>query len=80
MQAELQKYYENRFALMSQPGWQDLMEDVKTMFDAYNRIDTADSFEDFNKRKGQVDILLWLLSLKEVSERAYEDLQNEETV
>jgi hypothetical protein len=52
------------------------MEDAKTMFDVYNRIDTADSFEEFHKRKGQVDILQWLLSLKEVSERSWEDLQS----
>ena len=62
--------------MFAQPGWADLMEDAKTMFDVYNRIDTADSFEEFHKRKGQVDILQWLLSLKEVSERSWEDLQD----
>jgi hypothetical protein len=80
LQQELEKYYEKRFSLFTQPGWADLMEDAKTMFDVYNRIDTADSFEEFHKRKGQVDILQWLLSLKEVSERSWEDLQDEEIV
>lgn len=65
---------------MANPGWADLMEDAKNMFDVYNRIDTAESFEEFHKRKGQVDILQWLLSLKEVSERTWEDLQNETSI
>jgi hypothetical protein len=80
LQVELQKYYEDRFSMMAQPGWGALMEDAQNMFDVYNRIDTAESFEEFHKRKGQVDILQWLLSLKEVSERTWEDLQNETSI
>lgn len=66
--------------MMGSQGWKDLIEDAQNMFDSYNRIDTAESFEEFNKRKGQVDILLWLLTLKQVSEQAFQDLQDEETV
>ena len=80
MDKNLQEYYENRFNTMSTTGWQDFIEDAQELFDVYNRINTADSFEDFHKRKGQLDILQWILSLKSVSEQSYEELKNEEVV
>ena len=78
MDQELQKYYEDRFTMMTTQGWRDLVEDVEAMFDTYNKINTAETFEEFHKRKGQLDILQWLLSLKEVSEQTYEELQQED--
>lgn len=65
---------------MATKGWKDFIEDVQNMFDVYNRIDTAETFEEFHKRKGQIDILQWVLTLKEVSEQTYEELQNEEDI
>tara|TARA_R110002153_G_scaffold170203_2_gene323011 strand:- start:1114 stop:1356 length:243 start_codon:yes stop_codon:yes gene_type:complete len=77
---ELQEYYENRFNMMATQGWVDLIEDVQDMFDSYNQINTADSLEELYKRKGQIDILQWMLTLKQVSEQSYEELQNEEVI
>ena len=80
MERELQDYYENRFSTMATKGWEDFIEDTQNLYDAYNKINTADSFEEFHKRKGQIDILQWILSLKGASEQAYEELKNEEVV
>ena len=80
MEKELQEYYENRFNMMATQGWVDLIEDVQDMFDSYNQINTADSLEDLYKRKGQIDILQWVLTLKQVSEQSYEELENEEVI
>lgn len=80
MDKELAKYYEDRFSMMATPGWKQLIEDAEEMLKAFNRIDTADTFEEFNKRKGQVDILQWLLTLKQVSEQTYEDLKENATI
>jgi hypothetical protein len=77
---ELQEYYEERFNTMSTKGWKDFIEDTQNLFDTYNKINKADSFEEFHKRKGQIDILQWILTLKNVSEQAYEELKNEEVV
>lgn len=63
---------------MATLGWKDFVEDVQNMFDAYNKISTAETFEEFHKRKGQLDILQWILSLKEASEQTYKDLLTEE--
>ncbi len=80
MDIKLQKYYEDRFATMSTQGWTDFIEDVQALFDAYNQISTVESHEELHKRKGQLDILQWILTLKNVSEQAYEELKNEEVV
>lgn len=78
MDHELQKYYEDRFSTMATKGWKDFIEDVETFYENYNRVNTIETFEDFHKRKGQLDILQWILSLKNVSEQTYEELQQED--
>ena len=79
MTPELQKYYEDRFDLFSQPGWRDLMEDVEVMLQAMNNVSTIADEKSLQFRKGEISILVWLKTLKGVSERAYEDL-NEKNV
>lgn len=76
MERELQDYYENRFATMATIGWKDFIEDVQLLFDTYNKVNTVDTHDELQKRKGQLDILQWVLSLKDVSEQSYEELQN----
>jgi len=76
---ELQKYYENRFDLMSKEGWKDLMEDIDTMIESLNNISTIPDEKSLQFKKGELSILTWLRTLKEVSERAFEEL-NEKTI
>ena len=79
MTPQLQKYYEDRFDLFSQQGWLDLMEDVDLMLEAMNNVSTITDEKSLQFRKGEISILTWLKTLKGVSERAYEDL-NEKNV
>jgi hypothetical protein len=79
MNPELQKYYEDRFDLFSQQGWLDLIEDVEVMLEATNNVSTIADEKSLQFRKGEISILTWLKTLKGVSERAYEDL-NEKNV
>jgi hypothetical protein len=79
MSPELQKYYEARFSTMATDGWQDLMEDVEKMIEPLNNISTISDEKTLQYRKGELSILTWLKNLKQVSERAYEDL-NEKNV
>lgn len=74
MQHELQEYYENRFTTMATIGWSDFIEDVQSLFDNYNMVNSVSTNEELHKRKGQLDILQWILSLKEVSSQTYEEL------
>ena len=80
MDIKLQEYYEERFSTMATKGWADFIEDTQALFDAYNQISTVESHEELHKRKGQLDILQWILTLKDVSEQSYEELQDEEAV
>ena len=79
MTPELQKYYEERFTTMSTQGWVDLMEDIDKMIEPLNNILTIADEKTLQFRKGELSILIWLKNLKQVSERAFEDL-NEKNV
>lgn len=79
MNKELQTYYEERFSTMATDGWRDLMEDVERMIEPLNNISTIADERSLQYRKGELSILNWLQNLKQVSERAYEDL-NEKNV
>jgi len=74
MNQELQKYYENRFSTMGTDGWLDLMEDIDNMIASLNNISTIPDEASLHFKKGELSILTWLRTLKEVSERAYEEL------
>ena len=79
MNQELQKYYEERFSMMSTQGWIELMEDVDKMIEPLNNISTIADEKSLQFRKGELSILIWLKNLKQVSERAFEDL-NEKNI
>ena len=79
MNPELERYYEERFSMMSTQGWVELMEDVDKMIEPLNNISTIADEKSLQFRKGEYSILIWLKNLKQVSERAFEDL-NEKNV
>lgn len=79
MTPELQKYYEQRFSMMASEGWKQLLEDIDNMIEPLNNISTIEDEKSLQFRKGELSILTWLKNLKQVSERAYEDL-NEKNV
>ena len=75
MNPELQKYYEDRFSMMGGDGWKDLVEDIDTMIASLNNISVISDEQSLQFKKGELSILTWLKTLKEASERAYEDIQ-----
>ena len=80
MDKELQDYYEARFEMMSTKGYKDLLTDVEVMIDERNNLMATQSLEDLNFRKGQLDVLHWIRTLKKLSEEAWEQLNNEENI
>ena len=79
MNQDLQKYYESRFEMMGMDGWKDLIIDIDNMIESLNNISVIPDEKTLQFRKGELSILTWLKTLKEVSERAYEEL-NEKNV
>jgi hypothetical protein len=59
-------------------AWNDLMFDVKEMLAATNRLDGVDSEKVLWFKKGEISIMNWLLSLRDVSEDAYQQLLDED--
>ena len=69
MTPELQKYYEDRFSMMAMDGWKDLMEDIDNMMESLNNISTIPDEKSLQFKKGELSILVWLKTLREVSKR-----------
>lgn len=74
----LLNYYENRWEMMSTVGWKEFMEDTQNLYDSYDQLSSVTSHDDLLFKKGQLDILSWILTLKEVSEETYKQLQEAE--
>lgn len=70
---ELQQYYEDRLSMMSTKAWTQLIEDLQVMLENYQDIRNCDK-DTVEFRKGQVDILDYIIGLKSLSEQAYEEL------
>lgn len=79
MTEELRKYYENRFDLFATQGWRDLMVDVREMEKATNTLSGV-TVDNLHFRQGELSIMRWLLTLREMSEAAYKDLEDEKDV
>ena len=79
MTPELDKYYSDRFSMMGSDGWKDLVEDIDTMIASLNNISVISDEQSLQFKKGELSILTWLKTLRQVSERAYEEL-NEKNV
>lgn len=73
---KLQAYYEARFSMMATEGWKDLMEDAQGFFDGINKVTAIQNENDLFMKKGQLDVLQWLLSLKDSSSQTYEQLMS----
>jgi hypothetical protein len=69
-----EEYYRARQDLIEQDGWRDLVEELKNLESLYNKLDSIESEKDLWFAKGQLSILRQILSLKETTKRAAEEL------
>jgi hypothetical protein len=74
MSPELENYYFDRFDMMSKKGWKDLIEDAQKMKEAYDKVESLTNVDELWYAKGRLDILNWLITLKETSDEAYKEL------
>ena len=77
MDKELQRFYDQAFEMMSTKGWADLMEDIDRVKNSYDKVSAVTETHPLDFRRGQLDILNWMLGLRAAYERAYEELEQE---
>jgi hypothetical protein len=71
---ELRDYYDQLFGMIATPGWKYLLEDVEAMRKTYEDIRHIPDGNALLFRKGQIDILEWVLGLKDRLDEAYRQL------
>jgi ElaB/YqjD/DUF883 family membrane-anchored ribosome-binding protein len=77
MEPNLQKYYDARLAMTSSSAWNDLMDDIEKMLAATDTLSGATA-DNLRFKQGEVSIMRWLLNLGDTSEKAYEQLKEED--
>lgn len=78
MSPELQRYYEARLSMMGEPAWKDLMDDVEGMLKATNDLNSVSDDKSLYFKKGEISMMNWMLSLKQISEQAYTQLKEDD--
>jgi len=73
MNKELEDYYLERFKMFETKGWKDLMEDLRGAVDSTNRLDGV-TVDTLMFKQGELSVLRWMLSLKEMSETVFDEL------
>lgn len=73
---KLQTYYENQFSMMATEGWKEFVEDAEEMFKALNNVLPIQNETELQLKRGQLDILNWVISRKAVTEQSYEQLMS----
>lgn len=77
MTPEIKDYYEERFSMMTTVGWKDFLEDINNLKAPLEDITTIKTVDMLYFRQGQLDIINWVLGLRDISEQTYEELNEE---
>ena len=77
MTPAIKEYYEERFSMMTTVGWKDFLEDINNLKAPLEDITTIKTVDMLYFRQGQLDIINWVLGLRDISEQTYEELNEE---
>ena len=73
------EFYERRFDLFAQEGWKDLVEDYEQLKTNLSDLAQISTEQDLWYRKGQIEMINYLIQLKTLTEQAYEEAINEDS-
>jgi hypothetical protein len=71
---ETQQYYDNYFTLFSTDGWKQLIEELKQNALVINSVEAAKDANDLYMRKGQINVLAYILNLESTTNTNYDEL------
>ena len=77
MDTSLQNYYESLLSLFSTDGWKQFQEDIGNSLKNLDSLSALNTAEEFWMRKGQVNILSFIVGYENAARSAYEELTNE---
>ena len=73
------EFYERRFDLFALKGWTELIDDLDTLKQQLQDLSQIRTEQDLWYRKGQLEMVNYLIQLKTLTEQAYEELINEDS-
>lgn len=71
---ELQKHYEDLFTMYATPGWKALQGQIAEMFESHNTLAGLTTADDLHFRRGQLDVISYLVAHQDQHERAYNQI------
>jgi hypothetical protein len=71
---ETQQYYDNYFTLFSTDGWKQLTEELKQNALVINNVEATKDTNDLYVRKGQLNVLAYILNLESTISTNYDEL------
>jgi hypothetical protein len=71
---ETQQYYDNYFTLFSTNGWKQLTEELQQNALVINSVEATKDENDLYVRKGQINVLAYILNLESTTNTNYEEL------
>ena len=74
MDQETQQYYDNYFNLFSTDGWKQLTEELNQNALVINSVESTKDANDLYMRKGQLNVLAYILNLESTINSNYDDL------
>ena len=77
MDQETQQYYDNYFTLFSTDGWKQLIEELKQNALVINSVEAAKDANDLYMRKGQINVLAYILNLESTTNANYDELNKD---
>lgn len=80
MDKDTEQYYNNYWDLFASEGWKQFIEDIEENRTLMSDLMAVKDANDLFYRKGQLEILNRIVSLKELLERSYKEAQDESSV
>jgi len=78
MDQDTQKYYECYFDLFNNPGWKQLIEELQHNALVINSVEATKDSNDLYVRKGQLNVLAYLINFESATNNNYEEFTSDD--
>jgi hypothetical protein len=75
---ETEQYYNKYFDLFNNPGWKQLIEELKQNALVINSVEATKDENDLYVRKGQLNVLAYLINFESATNNNYEELTSDD--